>query len=119
VTSGRSIAAGSYHSLYVDDLTLRAWAWGTNMFGQLGNGTTTDRILPVQLAGLSSVSYMSAHGYRSMAVQTEGTVWTWGMLTPGPNASVPTQVPGLIDVQRIAAGWFHSIALRSDGTVWT
>jgi Regulator of chromosome condensation (RCC1) repeat/Family of unknown function (DUF6247) len=118
VTSGRSIAVGEYHNLYVDDLTLRVWVWGMNAFGQLGDGTTTDRILPVQLTGLSSVAYVNARGFRSMALRSDGTVWNWGQLVPAPNSMVPTQVAGLSGVERIAAGWFHSLALRSDGTVW-
>jgi hypothetical protein len=117
VTTGRNIAVGIYHSLYVDDLTSRVWAWGANFAGQLGDGTTTDRYSPVELAGFSNVGYVRARSYRSMAVRQDGTVWEWGQLLAS-DASVPTQVPGLTDVQNIAAGGAHSVALKSDGTVW-
>jgi alpha-tubulin suppressor-like RCC1 family protein len=42
------LAAGSRHSLAAAaDGTL--WAWGWNGYGQLGDGTTTDRLTPVQV----------------------------------------------------------------------
>jgi len=42
------IAAGSYHSLALkSNGTL--WAWGDNGYGQLGDGTTTNRTSPVQI----------------------------------------------------------------------
>lgn len=104
VTTGRNIAVGIYHSLYVDDLTSKAWAWGSNFVGQLGDATTTDRNLPVELVGLSNVSYVRARSFHSMAVRYDGTVWEWGQRSPASDTSVPTQVPGLADVRDIAAG---------------
>ena len=48
------IAAGMDHSLRLkSDGTV--WAWGRNSFAQLGDGTLTDRLAPVQVAGLSGV----------------------------------------------------------------
>ncbi len=43
-----AVAAGAYHSLAArSDGT--AWAWGDNGYGQLGDGTTTDRPLPTPI----------------------------------------------------------------------
>ena len=43
-----TIAAGLYHSLALkQDGTV--WAWGDNDYGQLGDGTDTDRLTPVQV----------------------------------------------------------------------
>ena len=52
------VTIGSAHSC---GLTLegRAYCWGDNFFGQLGDGTKTDRLRPVAVAGgllFSSVS---------------------------------------------------------------
>ena len=42
------VAAGSSHTVMIRrDGTL--WAWGSNDFGQLGNGTNTDSNTPVRI----------------------------------------------------------------------
>jgi Regulator of chromosome condensation (RCC1) repeat len=43
---------------------------GDNSFGELGNGTTTQSLTPVQVPGLSGVSQIAACGNTSQAVQT-------------------------------------------------
>lgn len=58
-TDWRSIAAGPFHSLGIkSDGTL--WAWGWNTYGQLGDGTSTDKNTPIQTApvlpGLASIN---------------------------------------------------------------
>jgi alpha-tubulin suppressor-like RCC1 family protein len=50
------------------DGTLRAW--GLNNFGQLGNGTTTTAMLPVQVSGLTGVTGIAAGAYSALALQT-------------------------------------------------
>ena len=45
-----AIAAGSEHNLGLKDTTC-LFAWGRNDYGQLGDGTTTDRTTPVQVSG--------------------------------------------------------------------
>ncbi len=43
------------------------WAWGLNGYGQLGDGTTTDRLTPVELGGLAGVLAIAAGYEHSMA----------------------------------------------------
>ncbi|WP_208715264.1 Ig-like domain-containing protein, partial [Brevibacillus parabrevis] len=46
----KRLSTGSYHALMIkEDGT--AWAWGRNDKGQLGDGTTINRIVPVQTNG--------------------------------------------------------------------
>ena len=72
-----AVAGGRYHSLAVkSDGTV--WAWGNNWLGQLGDGTTTDRSIPVQVSGLSGVVAVAGGDYHSLAVKSDGTVWAWG-----------------------------------------
>ena len=47
-----AIGAGSDHSLAIDAAG-NVWSWGYNSIGQLGDGSTTDRIAPVQIPGLN------------------------------------------------------------------
>ncbi len=114
------IAAGGYHTVALKaDGTV--WAWGTNGFGELGDGTFEDRSMPVQVIGLSGVTAVAANISYTVALKVDGTVWTWGTWGTGTideQSNVPVQVSGLTAVTAIAAGWDHTVALTSDGTVW-
>ena len=119
-----TIAAGFAHSLAVRSGG-SVWAWGYNIYGQLGDGTTTRRSTPAQVQGLTSVIAITAGFYHSLAVRSDGSVWAWGYNTSGQlgdgtltNRATPVQVQGLTNVTAIAAGHDHSLALRSDGSVW-
>jgi alpha-tubulin suppressor-like RCC1 family protein len=54
------------------------WAWGYNGYGQLGDGTTTDSSVPVQVSGLSGVTAIAGGGDSGYALRLDGTVWAWG-----------------------------------------
>ncbi|MFC1745905.1 RCC1 domain-containing protein [Candidatus Riflebacteria bacterium] len=124
-----AISAGDNHTLALkSDGTV--WGWGNNQYGQTGNGNTTSpQSSPVQTSNLSSVIAISAGGNHSLALKSDGTVWSWGNGQYGQlgwlycgsapsNSKIPTQVTGLSDIKAIAAGGYHCIALKSDGTVW-
>jgi len=98
------------------------WAWGRNVEGQLGDGTTTDRHTPVQVTGLSGIVAINTAQLWSVALKSDGTVWAWGQDDEGQlgdgaatNRSTPVQVPGLDNITDITA----NLALASDGTVWS
>lgn len=90
--------SGGFHSLVLkSDGTV--WAWGFNMHGQLGNGTNTDRKMPVQVKGLDNVTTIAGGVRHSIALKTDGTVWAWrgnwaGQLGDGStlNRNTPVQV---------------------------
>jgi alpha-tubulin suppressor-like RCC1 family protein len=126
ITSVKAIRAGYQHCLALKfDSTV--WTWGSNTFGQLGNGTYITSTSPVLVNGLSGVIAVSGGqaGYHSLALKSDGTVWAWGKNTEGQlgdgtlnNSSSPIQVTGLNNVIAIAGGEYHSLALKADGTVW-
>jgi len=110
------------------------WAWGNNGSGEVGNDTIIGVAvnIPTQvvnsadptgyLTGIEAIA--QGHGF-ALALQSDGTVWTWGFngsgqLGDGTNntSNVPVHISGLTGVTAIAAGWQYSIALKSDGTVW-
>ena len=113
-------------------LALRAngelWSWGTNDFGELGDGQFFSRDVPGRVAGaLLGQNVISASAGRnfSLAVRSDNTVWAWGnndygQLGDGTHEPrlQPTQVTGLTNVIEVAAGLTRSLALKSDGTVW-
>jgi alpha-tubulin suppressor-like RCC1 family protein len=102
------------------------WAWGYNGVGQLGNGTTTQSNIPVQVSSLTGVIAIAAGTNHGLALKSDSTVWAWGYNGNGQlgngtttQSNIPVQVSGLTGIIAIAAGNQHSLALKSDGTVWT
>ncbi len=118
------LAAGQVHSLALRS-DGRVMAWGNNGSGQLGDGTTTQRLTPVPVPGLTGVVAVAAGSSHSVALKSDSTVMAWGYngngqlgLGTGPYQSLsPTAVPGLTGVVAVAAGSYHTVALKSDGTV--
>ena len=102
------------------------WAWGYNGVGQLGNGTTSDRLLAGEVIGPSNIAAVAAGTHHGLALRTDGTVWAWGYNYNGQlgeptttrQRTAPVPVSGLSNVAAVAAGEGHSLALRTDGTVW-
>jgi len=105
------------------------WGWGSNYSGELGDGTTTERATPVQVAGLSdAVAIDTRYGDEwsvsphNIALKQDGTVWEWPIWQFDSYISakslVPVQVAGLTDIVAVAEGGGHSLALKRDGTVW-
>ncbi|MEI7620726.1 MAG: hypothetical protein WCJ57_04130, partial [Candidatus Falkowbacteria bacterium] len=128
LTSGViAIAAGST-SGYALKADGSVWAWGDNTQGQLGDNSTTRRLVPVQVSGLiSDVVAISAGGQSAYALKADGSVWAWGYNGSGclgDNSTtrrlVPVQVSGLTsDVVAISAGSLSGYAVKSDGSVWS
>ena len=71
------IAAGLYHSLALCEGGTVA-ACGSNYYGQLGDGTRTDRSAPVAVLGLSGVHAIAAGEWYSLALCEDGTVMACG-----------------------------------------
>ncbi len=67
----------------------------------------------MQVLGVSGVTAIAGRVIYSLALKSDGTVWTWAL------SNTPVQVPGLSSVTALAGGWGHSLALKSDRTVWT
>jgi len=130
-----AVSAGNYHSLALcSDGTVAAW--GSNIYGFLGNNSTTSSAVPVAvdrtgvLAGKTVVA-ISAGDVHSVALCSDGTVATWGAnywAQLGNNSLTASLVPVAVTtsgvltgktVVAVAAGQFHNVALCSDSTVAT
>ncbi len=120
------VAAGSHHTCARrSDNTL--WCWGENSDGQLGDGTTTRRPLPVPVAAsLGSVSAVAMGRFHTCARKTDGTLWCWGNNFVGQlgiggtmKQLAPVQVSALgTNVAEVAAGANFTCARRDNGTLW-
>lgn len=109
-----------------------AWAWGTNQYGQLGDGSTASSTMPVQVSGLSNVVAVAGGSNYSLALTQDGRVFAWGWNPYGelgggsaqtcnnePCSTTPQQVNGLPGpLAAIAAGGDHSLAVTASGAVY-
>jgi len=134
-----AIAAGDSHSCVVADG--QVYCWGGNWGGQLGDGSTTERLVPVAvdtsgvLAG-KTVTGISAGGSHTCAV-ADGRAYCWGkklygqwgsdLTGPlGNDSTTSSSVPVAVDtsgvlagktVTSIATGHFHTCAV-ADGQAY-
>lgn len=119
-----AIAAGSSFNFALKS-NGTVWAWGCNRYGQLGDGTESDRKIPVQVSSWNGITDIAGGSGHTIALKSDGTVWTCGLndqgqLGDGTNTdkNIPVQVRGLSNVIAIAAGPFNSAAVKKDGTLW-
>jgi alpha-tubulin suppressor-like RCC1 family protein len=129
LTGVTAVSCNLGHALaLMADGTVRAW--GSNSYGQLGDGMEFPRNsdVPVVVSGLSDVIAIAAGAGYSLALRSDGSIWSWGdgahgRLGDGPrigkprsrHAPGPTSAPGIYTA--ISAG-SCALALRDDGTVW-
>jgi alpha-tubulin suppressor-like RCC1 family protein len=122
----REISAGGNHTCALTE-DGQAWCFGLNYRGQLGDGSTTDRAIPVSVAGIPDPLVSIASGaVHTCALTDRGGVWCWGgnrfgQVGDGSNKdrTKPVQVPGLgAGVAQISVGDSHSCALTTLGGVW-
>ncbi len=146
VTDPIMVTAGFEFSIaLMQDHTLMAW--GNNAEGEIGDGTTTNRLTPIPVPGIDQVVWVSAGWTHVVAIRADGTVWTWGannwqgafdcedtydnnnlgffcgygMLGDGTENDhyTPERISGLSGAIMALGGDSSTSVLLRDGTVWT
>ncbi len=101
-------------------------AWGSNLFGQLGDGTAGMIAAPTRVGEDVDWQMVSAGLNHVAALREDGTLWTWGSnaakqlgFDDGAFVDEPRQVGMDTDWQSVSTGNSHTIALKEDGSLWT
>lgn len=122
-SAGRTIALGNEHGC----LRRRSGAvacWGSNRYGEVGNGTTTPSPSPVTVTGVSDAVEVAAGASFSCARRVGGSVVCWGdnrvrQLGTGQagNSSEPVPVAGVTDAVSLSAAGEGACVARASGAV--
>lgn len=130
LTSVTALAATNNATLALkSDGTVWVWGYSVNPY-QLGGATYPrgypDLYDPAQVPGLPTIKAIAGGADFILALDTSGTVWSWGNNSKGQlgraagaTSAAAAPITGLTNVAEIAAGSTHALAMRTDGTVWS
>jgi alpha-tubulin suppressor-like RCC1 family protein len=120
------ITAGGGTS-HVIDKNGRAWGWGENGVGQIGDNSITSRTTPVSVAGaVKTFCKISTGNEHTLAIDKNGRLWSWGWNIFGQlgtnntiNRVTPVSILGAVKTFcEISSGQFHSAAIDKNGRAW-
>jgi trimeric autotransporter adhesin len=123
----KTIAAGRFHTVALKtDGSL--WAWGSNVSGQLGDGTLIDKKTPTKIGSANDWKEIAVSHANTFAIKTDGTLWAWGAngwghlgigIPEGGFKNIPVQIGTDNNWKAVATNEGHVVALKTDGTLWT
>jgi hypothetical protein len=126
VTDGALAISASGNGTDAMSLVVKAngtvWGAGTNVWGQLGVGTSGNSYSSFTQAQITGVGSVTGYGNHSRFLKSDGTVWAagskgthFGIASGVSSYSVPVQVQE--DVMQVAVGFEHCLYLKKNGSV--
>ena len=103
----------------------KAYCWGLNASGQLGDSTATTAATPVPVAGGLTFASLSAGTGHTCGVTIAGSAYCWGLNAAGQlgdgtttDRHVPTAVSGGLSFASVSAGDSHSCGVTTNGAAY-
>lgn len=109
----RALDAGTEHTCAVAS-DGRTYCWGDNLYGQLGEGTTTARASPTPIRTDSTLVSVSAGGAATCGLTTSGVALCWGQIGTIQNP-LPSVIQTAARYAGISVGGMHACGLMADG----
>lgn len=113
LSNARIVAAGGTHTCAAMTAANSVQCWGSNLYGQLGDGTTDQRLTPVAATnvGTQSISILGAGYAHTCIARASASMKCWGSnlygeLGDGTTTyrNAPTEIKGLTNVARMSLG---------------
>ena len=126
ITNWSQLSGGAIHSLGLTDDGI-AYAWGNNLNGRLGDGTTTSSNSPITVIGdITNWSQVSAGNDHSLGLTDDGIAYAWGAGSSGrlgdgttvAKSSPVTMIGDITNWSQVSAGAFHSLGVTDDGVAY-
>ncbi len=132
-TPVKKVVAGNFFALALT-MNGEVVAWGGNSFGQLGNGTITNSVMPLlisEIAPLSTVDItdIAVGNHHSLALTSDGRIYSWGYNNYGQlgRSGTSNRLPDAVDITgvlagkkvvQMAGGNAHTLVLADDGRLY-
>lgn len=127
----RQVSAGDHHNCGVTSDDNRAFCWGFNEFGALGDGTATNPLTPVAVVGGRGFRQVSAGRDHTCGATPEDRAFCWGRADLGqlgigpslgpeaclfetPCSTTPVRVVGGLEFRQLNAGGFFTCGVTTD-----
>jgi len=118
---GRTSLPSNHTCALLSDGKIRCW--GRNDYGQLGDGTLTERTTPISVSDVINAVAVATGRFHTCVLISDGSVKCWGDNRAGQlgdATTIPRITPvsvSRIDAKSITAGHFHTCALLLSGMV--
>lgn len=120
-----TVSVGELHTCALDAATANAYCWGANGLGQVGDGTNTDRTLPVVTLGGRAYTQIVTGLAHTCALDAGGVAYCWGAsaqigrtTTTSVEQATPGAVAGAQTFTQIAAGGWHTCGITAAGATY-
>lgn len=101
------------------------WAWGWNVYGELGDGTYEIRNAPIRIGKDNDWVAVFTGNNHTLAIKRDGSLWVWGDNPEGQlgngtkiKESAPIRVGSDTNWLAAAGGGYHTLAIKTDGSLW-
>nr|DBA28769.1 TPA: hypothetical protein GDO54_009072 [Pyxicephalus adspersus] len=124
----QKVVCGEMHTLFLlQDGTVLSC--GQNFCGQLGRKSPVSSLEPIHALEAQTITNISCGLNHSVAICSEGNIFTWGNGLHGEIGSgqlsqkcpIPRRITGLSDIKiiQVACGHYHTVALSEDSSIYS